>query len=91
MELQNLEQRLRYVEQSVKFWRRLSLLFMACCVATLIVGWSAKDQILRIARIEAEEIWLRDDKGVYKSQMDNQCWPIIIRLCHGLAKTRTIC
>ncbi len=68
MELQNLEQRLRYVEQSVKFWRRLSLLFMACCVATLIVGWSAKDQILRIARIEAEEIWLRDDKGVYKSR-----------------------
>jgi hypothetical protein len=68
MELQQLEQRLRYVEQSVAFWKRLSLLFMACFVATLIVGWSAKDQILRIARIEAEEIWLRDAKGVYKSK-----------------------
>ena len=68
MDINSLERRLYSLEKNVRFWKRVSLLMMTCVVCTIIIGWTAKDQILRIARIEAEDIWLVDANGVYKSR-----------------------
>lgn len=60
--------RIELIEKSVRMWRMLSLTLFACIVLFIIIGWTAKDQILRISRIEAEEIWLHDSKGNFRSR-----------------------
>lgn len=66
--MDELLQRVESVEKSVKRWRLLSYGLISMIMVFVIAGWTAKDQILRITRIEAEEIWLRDAKGNYRSR-----------------------
>lgn len=60
--------RIEFIEKSVRMWRMLSLILLSSIVLFIIIGWTAKDQILRISRIEAEEIWLHDSKGNFRSR-----------------------